>query len=69
MGCQFAGVINVPVYPTLAPQQVCYIMDDSGSRLLFVQNAAAFERVRAAVGGCDAPRTWSSWRARPPKAR
>ena len=56
VGCQFAGVINVPVYPTLAPQQVCYIMDDSGARLLFVQNAAALERVRAAVGGCDALR-------------
>ncbi|HEV7891607.1 MAG TPA: long-chain fatty acid--CoA ligase [Pyrinomonadaceae bacterium] len=54
VGCQFAGVINVPVYPTLAPQQVCYIMDDSGARLLFVQNAAALERVRAAVGGCNA---------------
>src|SRR5215218_1732672 len=54
VGSQFAGVINVPVYPTLAPQQVCYIMDDSGARLLFVQNAAALERVRAAVGGCDA---------------
>ena len=54
VGCQFAGVINVPVYPTLAPQQVCYIMGDSGSRLLFVQNGAALERVREAVGGCDA---------------
>ncbi|HVF66782.1 MAG TPA: long-chain fatty acid--CoA ligase [Pyrinomonadaceae bacterium] len=54
VGCQFAGVINVPVYPTLAPQQVCYIMDDSGSRLLFVQNSAALERVRDAVGGCNA---------------
>jgi long-chain acyl-CoA synthetase len=52
VGCQFAGVINVPVYPTLAPQQVCYILDDSGARLLFVQNSAALERVRAAVGGC-----------------
>ncbi len=54
VGCQFAGVVNVPVYPTLAPQQVCYIMGDSGSRLLFVQNGAALERVREAVGGCEA---------------
>jgi long-chain acyl-CoA synthetase len=53
VGCQFAGVINVPVYPTLAPQQVCYILDDSGARLLFVQNRAALERVRAAAGGCE----------------
>jgi long-chain acyl-CoA synthetase len=54
VGCQFAGVVNVPVYPTLAPRQVCYIMDDSGARLLFVQNSAALERVREGVGGCNA---------------
>ena len=54
VGCQFAGVINVPVYPTLAPQQVCYILEDSGARLLFVQDSAALERARAAVGGCRA---------------
>jgi long-chain acyl-CoA synthetase len=54
VGCQFAGIINAPIYPTLAPQQVCYILEDSGARLLFVQNSAALERVRAAVGGCGA---------------
>jgi long-chain acyl-CoA synthetase len=54
VGCQFAGIVDVPIYPTLAPQQVCYIMDDSGARLLFVENRAAFERVRASVGGCAA---------------
>jgi long-chain acyl-CoA synthetase len=52
LGCQFAGIINVPIYPTLAPPQVCYIMEDSGSRLLFVQDAAAYERVREALAAC-----------------
>ncbi len=52
LGCQFAGIINVPIYPTLAPQQVCYIMEDSGSLLLFVQNLAAYERVREALAAC-----------------
>jgi long-chain acyl-CoA synthetase len=51
-GCQYAGIINVPIYPTLAPQQVCYIMDDSGSRLLFVESRAAYERIRGTVGAC-----------------
>jgi long-chain acyl-CoA synthetase len=54
LGCQLAGVVNVPVYPTLAPQQVCYIMEDSGSRLLFAQDAATLGRVRDAVGDCPA---------------
>ncbi|HEX8686405.1 MAG TPA: AMP-binding protein, partial [Pyrinomonadaceae bacterium] len=54
LGCQHAGVVNVPVYPTLAPQQVCYIMEDSGSRLLFAQDAATLGRVREAVGDCPA---------------
>jgi long-chain acyl-CoA synthetase len=52
LGCQFAGVVNVPIYPTLAPQQVCYIMEDSASLLLFVQDRAAYERVREALESC-----------------
>ena len=54
LGCQFAGVVNVPIYPTLAPQQVCYIMEDSGSLLLFVQDRATHERVRGALADCAA---------------
>ncbi|MFL6257008.1 MAG: AMP-dependent synthetase/ligase, partial [Pyrinomonadaceae bacterium] len=52
LGCQFAGIVNVPLYPTLAPQQVCYITEDSGARLLFVQDAAAYERVREVLASC-----------------
>jgi long-chain acyl-CoA synthetase len=54
LGCLFAGVVNVPLYPTLAPPQVCYIVEDSGALLLFVQNRAAYERVREALAGCAA---------------
>ena len=49
-GCQFAGVIDVPIYPTQAPPQVSYILNDSGARALFVSNRAAYERVRDALG-------------------
>ena len=55
-GCLSAGVIDVPLYPTLAPPQICYILEDSGSTALFVQHAAAYERVRASVGACAALR-------------
>ena len=54
LGCLFAGVVNVPLYPTLAPQQVCYITEDSGALLLFVQDRAAYERVREALASCAA---------------
>jgi long-chain acyl-CoA synthetase len=54
LGCLFAGVVDVPLYPTLAPQQVCYIAGDSGARLLFVQNREAYGRVREALSSCAA---------------
>jgi long-chain acyl-CoA synthetase len=54
LGCQFAGVVNVPLYPTLAPQQVCYIAEDSGALLLFVQHREAYGRVREALASCAA---------------
>jgi long-chain acyl-CoA synthetase len=51
-GCQFVGVVDVPIYPTLAPPQACYIVNDSGSSVLFVQSREAYGRVREAVGAC-----------------
>jgi long-chain acyl-CoA synthetase len=55
-GCQFAGVVGVPIYPTLAPQQVCYILEDSGASILFIQNCEAYARVRQALADCTALR-------------
>jgi len=51
-GCLLAGAVDVPIYPTLSPQQGCYIMKDSGSGVLFVQHAAAYGRVREVFAGC-----------------
>ena len=53
-GCLFAGAIDVPIYPTLTPSQVRYILNDSGARLLFVANMRKFEEVREAVSACPA---------------
>ena len=53
-GCQFAGIVDVPIYPTQAPPQVRYILDDSGARVLFVQNRAAFARIFEAIDGAPA---------------
>jgi long-chain acyl-CoA synthetase len=53
-GCLFAGAIDVPIYPTLTPSQVRYILNDSGARLLFVANERKFNEVREAVSSCPA---------------
>ena len=55
--CQFAGVLDVPIYPTLAKNSVRYILDDSGSRVFVVENAETYERIRDAVEGCDSVET------------
>src|SRR6266850_5854903 len=52
-GCLFAGVIDVPIYPTLTPQQVCYITKDSGSRVVFVSSKANYEKFREELGSCS----------------
>ena len=53
-GCQLASAVDVPIYPTQAPPQVRYILDDSGARVLFVQHTEAFARVREEIQNCAA---------------
>ena len=55
-GCLSAGVVDVPLYPTLAPPQVSYILNDSGSSVLLIQNRESYARVREAVRDCPALR-------------
>mgnify|MGYP003380656319 CR=1 FL=1 len=51
-GCQFAGVIDVPIYTTLANDSVRYIIDDSETRVLFLQDGETYDRVNPAVCNC-----------------
>jgi long-chain acyl-CoA synthetase len=51
-GCQFAGIVDVPVYTTLAPQSVSYILNDSAVRVLFIDHKEAFERIAETLGDC-----------------
>ncbi|MPY86434.1 MAG: AMP-binding protein [Luteitalea sp.] len=42
------GAVTVPIYPTLAPAQVRYLLEDSGSRLLFVSDLDQAAKVQTA---------------------
>ena len=54
VGCLFLGAIDVPIYPTLTPPQVAYILRDSGARILFIQNQAKLDQVKDALHNCPA---------------
>ena len=53
-GCIFAGAIDVPIYPTLTPPQVRYILNDSGARVLAVSNHKKFMELKQILGSCPA---------------
>jgi long-chain acyl-CoA synthetase len=48
-GCQFGGVIDVPIYTTLACDSVEYILRDSAAKAIFLQDKATYERISDAV--------------------
>jgi long-chain acyl-CoA synthetase len=51
-GCLFASAIDVPIYPTLTPAQVRYILNDSGSSALFLANREKFLELKDILGEC-----------------
>jgi long-chain acyl-CoA synthetase len=53
-GCLFASAIDVPIYPTLTPPQVRYILNDSGASALFLANREKFLELKSILGECPA---------------
>ena len=51
-GSIFAGAIDVPIYPTLMPPQVRYILNDSGACVLFVANREKFLELKDVLREC-----------------
>lgn len=51
-GCQFAGVVDVPIYTTLSASSIEYILRDSGSRVLFLENEAASANLGEVIEAC-----------------
>ena len=51
-GCLFASAIDVPIYPTLTPPQVRYILQDSGAATLFLANREKFVELSEILDEC-----------------
>jgi long-chain acyl-CoA synthetase len=51
LGILSLGAINVPIYTTQAVEQVRFILEDSGARLLFVSGRKVFRHARAGIEG------------------
>lgn len=47
--CQIAGLVDVPIYTTLAPASVEYILRDSGARILFLEDRGSYEQLRTVL--------------------
>ena len=43
------GAVNVPIYTTQAPEQVGYILEDSGARVLFVSGRKVYRHARPGI--------------------
>ncbi len=51
-GCLCAGVEDVPIYSTLLPHQIAYLVNDSGSRLLFASTTEQVQKALEAKASC-----------------
>ena len=51
-GCQSCGVVDVPIYTTLTSDSVKYIINDSGAKVLFLQDIETYERIKDILPEC-----------------
>ncbi len=48
-----SGSTSVTIYPTLIANQVEYILNDSGSKVLFVENLEQLDKIKSIWGNCS----------------
>ena len=51
-GCQFAGIIDVPIYTTLTADSVKYIINDSQAKAIFIESVKYFEAIAEIIPEC-----------------
>jgi len=54
--CLMMGVADVPIYPNLPADQICYILRDSGAVAIFVSNPEQAAKIAEIRGECSALR-------------
>ncbi len=55
------GAADVPIYPTHAPKQISYILNDAGVEVLFISTQAQYERIEGALADCPRVRALISF--------
>ena len=63
--CQFAGIIDVPIYTTLSDDSVRYILDDSSARILILQDQDSYTRLLPFIKDCGSIEKIILFRASP----
>lgn len=48
IGVQLTGAVLTPVYPTISPSELAYVLSEAGVRICFVANADIYERFKDA---------------------
>ncbi len=46
LGVQLAGAILTPIYPTVSPQDMAYILNEAGVRIIFVANRELYDHFK-----------------------
>jgi len=46
IGVQLTGSVLTPIYPTISPMEIAYVLDEAGVQILFVANADIYNRFK-----------------------
>ncbi len=52
-GCICAGIVDVPIYTTLTPPQIAYLLEDSEAKLVFTSTPDLLRKAREAAERCS----------------
>ncbi|MSR21989.1 MAG: long-chain fatty acid--CoA ligase [Gemmatimonadetes bacterium] len=53
-GCLTAGVVDIPIYPSLTAPQIAYILRNSGAQLVFVSDVDRLQEIEEIASECPA---------------